>query len=194
MSSLAAAETPRKYGMPTFGTDPQLETYSIECSDTADVIPRLTTLFWRHSVELQNLSTWKSIRSGGSQGMVVTSRRPAALTDEALVKRINHLVGVVKVRRETFEESLKFKDLTVEVSATGYYVDKLATLGYEFNATPLRYSMKCIVMQLFDSGKRIDEFLTRLSKHIDPRMTGEVRVASSQRPALVLLSRKALGG
>lgn len=177
-----------------FGPDPRLETYSIDCIDTADIIPRLTTLFSRHSVELCNLSTWSTLKVAGRQGVVVTTRRPAAVTDEALVKRINRLIGVVRVRRETFDQGRKFGDLAIEVFATGYYVDKLAIIGYEFNATPLQYSKKCIVMQVSESGERIDEFLTRLTNCIDSRVTGEIRVSTSRGPALVLLSRKSLGG
>ncbi len=179
---------------PYFGPNPRLETYSIECTDTADVIPRLTTLFSRHCVELCNLSTWSTLKAAGRQGVVVTTRRPAAVTDEALVKRINRLIGVIRVRRETFDQSRKFGDIAIEVSATGYYVDKLATVGYEFNATPLQYSKKCIVMRVSESGKRIDEFLTRLTNCIDSRVTGEIRVSISHSPALVLLSLKSLGG
>ncbi|MGC0363528.1 acetolactate synthase small subunit [Rhodococcus sp. 27YEA15] len=171
------------------GGDRQLETYSIECADVADAIARLATLMRRHSVEIQNLSTWCSLKPGGALGLVVTLRRPTNLSEEALVKRMNNIVGVIRVRREMFEENTRHQYLTIEVSATGHYVDKLATLGYEFKATALQHSQRRTVMQLSDTSERIEEFLKRLGQCIDYKATGEIRV-SPYGQALTLLGRK----
>ncbi len=82
----------------SMGTTDRLEMYSIDCEDTASVIPRLTTIFWRLGVELRDLSTWKSLPGKPKQGVLIICNRPPRLEAEFLVKRMNNLVGVVKIR------------------------------------------------------------------------------------------------
>lgn len=159
----------------------QIETFIVDCVDAGEVIPRLTLLFARHGIELQSLSTWRSLTPTGAPGLVITLRRPKSMDEEAITKRMNRLIGVTRVRRKSYDEARRFEGFGIEISATGYYTDKLAVLGCEFNATPIHFSRKMVVMHLFDSAAVVDRFVSRLMRWVDPRKPGDLRVSAAPR-------------
>lgn len=171
--------------------DPQIETFIVDCVDVGEVVPRLTLLFARRGIELQNLSTWRSLTPSGAPGLVVSLRRPRSMTEDAIPKSMNRLIGVTRVRRKPYDEARRFEGTGIEISATGYYTDKLAVLGCEFNATPIHFSRKMVVVQLFDSAAVVDKFVSRLMRWVDPRKPGDVRISAAHGSGLMLPGRRA---
>lgn len=151
------------------------ETVDIECNDISDVIPRLTLLFSRHSINLYHLTTWRSMVTDGRQGVVVTILRPASMSVEALSKRIYRLVGVTRLR---WVPAGHGDSHSIEISATGSYVPLLATAGYMFEGTPLEYSKGLIVMQFRDDRDTVGRLRTWLRGNLARRRSGDVRVSS----------------
>lgn len=156
----------------------QMGTYVIECDVVSNVIPRLVSIFFRHGIEIQNLSTWKSLTPQDAEGVMVTAHRPSVMSNEAVVKRINRLIGVVRVRWEEFYDSRRQMNVEIDISATGHYVDKLEILGKKFSALPLPSSRRCYVVRLSGSVDIVNKFLKLLDESIDPRMPGQVKVST----------------
>ncbi|MDF3310866.1 hypothetical protein P3H15_38315 [Rhodococcus sp. T2V] len=162
---------------------------SIECEDTTVMVPRVTTLFFRLGVELSDLSTWRSVREEARQGIVVTIRIPSHLSPEMLVKRLNRLIGVIKIRRADPILDVPHCSAFVEVGATGHFVEGVALLGFEFRAAVLDYARNFIVLRFSGIPDHLGSVLERLTVLGAKRLPGDIRVATGQVTSAVQLGR-----
>jgi len=167
----------------------RLDMLSIECEDTSAMVPRVTAMFFRLGVELRDLSTWRSVRAEARQGVVVTIRIPRHLSPETLVKRLNRLIGVIKLRHADSILDVPPCSTCVEVGATGHFVEGVALLGIEFRAAVLDYTRNFIILRFSGPPDHLGSVLERLTKLGAKRMPGDIRVSTRQVTSAVLLGR-----
>ncbi|MFE5704570.1 hypothetical protein [Rhodococcus koreensis] len=171
------------------GVETRLDMLSIECEDTSAMVPRVTTMFFRLGVELRDLSTWRSVRTEARQGVAVTIRIPGHLSPELLVKRLNRLIGVIKIRHADPILDVPHCSTFVEAGATGQFVEGVALLGIEFRAAVLDYTRNFIVLRFSGPPHHLGSVLERLTKLGAKRMPGDIRVSTRQVTSAVLLRR-----
>ncbi|MGQ5691902.1 hypothetical protein ACSVIA_21460 [Rhodococcus erythropolis] len=133
-------------------------------------------------VSIRKFSTWHSIGIG--PGLDVVLARPLNLPAELVVKRINRLVGVTKVKCETTVKDRQLFDVVIAISATGHYIEKLVVLGLRYNASFVECSRKRIVLETIQDSEDTSVLLSRVELLANVRMSGEIRLTTSVVPAV----------
>lgn len=179
-SSTVDLDAEPRMGLPA-EIDSALDVYSISCVDVMNTVPRLVGLFRLLGVAISNLSTWHSV--GVGPGLLVVVARPLNLPGELLVKRINRLVGVTKVKCETALSDRQTFDVAIEISATGHYIEKLVALGVRHDASLVEYSKKRVVLEVIRDFEDTHALLSRVEVLARVRMPGEIRLTTTVVPS-----------
>ncbi|KXX62404.1 MULTISPECIES: hypothetical protein [unclassified Rhodococcus (in: high G+C Gram-positive bacteria)] len=151
-------------------------TFSIECIDSRGLVRQLGGLFHRHGVELIALSSWCSLRAD-RHGITVSAALPPGVQTELLVKKMNRFVDVVKIRLDTREDDVYRDVSSLEVVATGPFVEKVALVGYQFGAGVVDHSPHRIILRLNDTRDIVGAFHDRLRQLGRIRSRGDIRVS-----------------
>ena len=164
-------------------------TFTVECDRVLNVVRQLAVLFHRHQVSLLSLSTWQSVHAGEREGIVVTVALPESVPVERLVKMMNRFIDVIRVRPGHCECTTCKEITAIDVVASGYFVDKVAVLGYEYGATLVVFDAHKIILRLSGTPERVTAFRRRLQSVGHGNAAGEIRISLNHVPAHGLLNR-----
>ncbi|MEA1798355.1 hypothetical protein [Rhodococcus qingshengii] len=157
------------------GTDTsRVGTMVVECHDTAAVLARISSLGWKLGVEVVSLSTWVSVTSPGVTGMSIAYRCPATISDAMLIKRLNKIIGIVRIKTDHGRFVPVTPQVGLHVTATFQRVDPVALVAYRHGATVCSQANNVLSVQLTTTRSIADTFVSDLAQVAERPLRGEI--------------------
>ncbi len=130
-------------------------TLSVLVHDRPGVLSRVSGLFTRRGFNIESLAVGKSEYEGLSRITIVVARSGNGGKVEQIVKQLNKLIDVIKVREMNEEDTLERELVLFKVNATGEARREVQEICENFRAKIVDVSLDTLVVEVTGDHEKI---------------------------------------